>query len=147
MSIAGIEGSMFILLLLIASAFDLKTRQIPNRLSLALCVVGLLRFSPFSALSGLLITGLPYLLAAMFSGGKIGGGDIKLMAACGFVLGPIYGTLQSILGLALVLLFAVAISFRSGSQAVKQTALPLAPFLAVGGIVAFFLSHSSIFPR
>lgn len=141
MSIIGIEGSLFILLLLIASAFDLRTRQIPNSLPLAIVVVGLLHVSPPAALSGLLITGLPYLLAAIFTRGKIGGGDIKLMAACGFVLGPIYGTLQSILGLALVLLFAIGISFRFGFRDTKQAALPLAPFLAVGGIVAFILSH------
>ncbi|MGG4220618.1 A24 family peptidase [Paenibacillus jamilae] len=141
MSILSVEAICFILLLLLASICDLRTRQIPNSLSLVIVIVGLLNFSPFTALSGLLITGLPYLLAAIFTRGKIGGGDIKLMAACGFVLGPIYGTLQSILGLVLVLLFAVAISFRFGFQAAKQTTLPLAPFLAVGGIVAFILSH------
>ncbi|MGK9250241.1 prepilin peptidase [Paenibacillus humicus] len=141
MSTVGIEGGLFILLLLFASAFDLKTRQIPDSLSLAIAIVGLLQGSLLPALSGLLVTGLPYLLAAMFSGGKIGGGDMKLMAACGVFLGPLYGTLQSIIGLMLVLLFAIGICFRHGLHAAKQTALPLAPFLAIGGIAAFFISH------
>lgn len=66
----------------------------------------------------------------------------KLMAACGVILDPLYGTLQSIIGgLTLVLLIAVASSFRFGFQVAKQTALPLAPFLAIGGVAAFFLSH------
>ncbi|MNE84245.1 hypothetical protein D3C80_1811280 [compost metagenome] len=103
--------------------------------------MGLLQNSLFTALIGLLITGLPYLLAAIFSSGKIGGGDIKLMAACGVVLGPTYGTLQSILGLTLVLLFAWGASFRHGHCSTSQIALPLAPFLAVGGIAAYILSH------
>lgn len=141
MSTLSLEAICFILLLLFASICDLRTRQIPNSLSLAIVVVGLLHFSSFIAFSGLLITGLPYLLAAIFSGGKIGGGDIKLMAACGFVLGPLYGTLQSILGLSLVLLFSIGISFHSGFRVAKQTALPLAPFLAVGGITVYILSH------
>ncbi|MNW36560.1 Type IV leader peptidase family protein [compost metagenome] len=141
MSILSMEAICFILSLLFASICDLRTRQIPDSLSLVIFVVGLLHFSPFTALSGLLITGLPYLLAAIFSDGKIGGGDIKLMAACGFVLGPLYGTLQSILGLFLVLLFSIGICFHSGFRVAKQTALPLAPFLATGGIVAFILSH------
>ncbi|MEK4454027.1 prepilin peptidase [Paenibacillus sp. FSL L8-0506] len=141
MCLIDIEFLFLILLLVFASIYDLRTRQIPNSLSFALCAVGLLHFSPLTALSGLLITGLPYLLAAIFSGGKIGGGDIKLMAACGVVLGPLYGTLQSIIGLTLVLLFSLGVSFRLGFQATKQTAFPLAPFLAIGGIAAFFLSH------
>lgn len=141
MSMANIEVLSFILLLLIASFYDLRTHQIPNCLSLIIAGVGLLHNSPFTSLTGLLITGLPYLLAAIFSGGKIGGGDIKLMAACGVVLGPIYGTLQSILGLTLVLLFALGASFRYVLRSTSQIALPLAPFLAVGGIAAYILSH------
>lgn len=141
MSIQSVEAICFILLLLFASLCDLRTRQIPNSLSLAIVVVGLLNFSPCTSLPGLIITGLPYLFAAIFSGGKIGGGDIKLMAACGFVLGPLYGTLQSILSLSLVLLFSIGISFHSGFRVTKQTTLPLAPFLAVGGIAAYILSH------
>lgn len=141
MSIVTIEALCFILLLLCASLCDLRTRQIPNSLSLAIAGVGLLHHAPFTALVGLFITGLPYLLGAIFSDGKIGGGDIKLMAACGAVLGPLYGTVQSILGLTLVLLFALALSFRHGLYSTSQTALPLAPFLAVGGIVAYVLYH------
>ncbi|WP_342415469.1 prepilin peptidase [Paenibacillus sp. FSL R10-2782] len=141
MSIVTIETLSFILLLLFASVCDLRTRQIPNSLSLAIAGVGLLHHSPLTALIGLFITGLPYLLGAIFSGGKIGGGDIKLMAACGVVLGPFYGTLQSILGLTLVLLFALALSFHHSVSPTSQTALPLAPYLAVGGIVAYVLSH------
>ncbi|SEP34087.1 hypothetical protein [Paenibacillus sp. OK076] len=70
----------------------------------------------------------------------------KLMAACGVILAPLYGTLQSIIGgLTLVLLIAVASSFRFGFQDTKQTALPLAPFLAIGGIAAFFFRIKAIF--
>ncbi|WP_018885724.1 prepilin peptidase [Paenibacillus massiliensis] len=141
MSMVNIEALCFILLLLIASFYDLRTHQIPNSLSLVIAGMGLIHNSPFTALIGLFITCLPYLLAAIFSGGKIGGGDIKLMAACGVVLGPIYGTLQSILGLTLVLLFALGAFFRHGIHSTRQMALPLAPFLTVGGIAAYILSH------
>lgn len=141
MSMVNIEALCFILLLLTASIYDLRTHQIPNTLSLIIAILGFLHNSPFTALIGLFIIGLPFLLAAIFSGGKIGGGDIKLMAACGVVLGPIYGTLQSILGLTLVLLFALGASFRHGFRSTSQMSFPLAPFLAVGGIAAYILSH------
>ncbi|SEP01244.1 leader peptidase (prepilin peptidase) / N-methyltransferase [Paenibacillus sophorae] len=135
-----LQGVLFTALLFCTSLHDLKTRQIPDSLPLAIGAVGLLHFSPFPAFFGLLVTGLPYLIAAMLSKGKIGGGDIKLMAACGFVLGPAYGTLQSMIGLSLVLLVAAGIGFRFGFQTAKQTALPLAPFLSAGGVLAFLIS-------
>ncbi|AIQ13816.1 prepilin peptidase [Paenibacillus durus] len=135
-----LQGVLFTALLVSASIHDLKTRQIPNGLSLAIVGVGLLHFSPIPAFAGLLVTGLPYLFAAVLSKGKIGGGDMKLMAACGFVLGPACGTLQSIIGLTLVLLVAVGIGIRSGYSIAKETALPLAPFLSAGGVLAFLIS-------
>ncbi|WP_025845238.1 prepilin peptidase [Paenibacillus ehimensis] len=135
-----IQGILFAALLLCASIHDIKTREIPDGLSFTIGAVGFFHFSPCSALIGLFVTSLPYLLAAMLSKGKIGGGDIKLMAACGFVLGPIGGTLQSIIGLTLVILVAAGIGFRFGFQTAKQTALPLAPFLSAGGVFAFLIN-------
>ncbi|WP_141499723.1 prepilin peptidase [Paenibacillus luteus] len=137
MSLTTGIGILFTLLLLIASIYDVKTRQIPNRLPLAIGILGLFQSAPLPAFLGLLMTGLPYFLAAVCSGGKIGGGDIKLMSACGMVLGPVYGTLQSILGLMLVLLFALVFGLRHGFQATKHTALPLAPFLSAGGALTY----------
>lgn len=142
LSTTGFQGALFAVLLLCTSLHDLRTRQIPDSLPLAIIIVGLLCFAPVFAFMGLLVTGLPYLIAAICSKGKIGGGDIKLMAACGFVLGPVYGTLQSITGLTLVLLVAAGIGLRAGLQTAKQTALPLAPFLSIGGVLAFIALHT-----
>lgn len=63
------------------------------------------------------------------------------MAACGFAFGPLYGTLQSLFGLGLVLLFATVFAFRHGFQAAKNTALPLVPFLSAGGGVVILLAY------
>ncbi|RAU96882.1 prepilin peptidase [Paenibacillus sp. YN15] len=134
-----LQGILFTAFLTCASICDLKTRQIPNRLSLMIGAAGLLHGSPIWACTGLFVTSLPYLTAAMLSKGKIGGGDIKLMAACGSVLGPVHGTLQSLIGLTLVLLVAAGIGLRYGFQAAKQTALPLAPFLSAGGVLSFLM--------
>lgn len=133
------EALLLFSLLLYASIWDIRTRQIPNYIPFSIGMVGLVHFSPFLSITGLLCTGLPYFFGALFSGDKIGGGDIKLMAACGFVLGPFYGTLQSILGLTLVLLFAAGIGIRSGFHVAQHTSLPLAPFLSAGGILAYVL--------
>ncbi|WP_042196314.1 prepilin peptidase [Paenibacillus camerounensis] len=136
---ALLEALVLFSLLLCASICDIRTRQIPDYIPLAIVLVGLIRFSPLLSITGFLCAGLPYFFAALFSGGKIGGGDIKLMAACGCVLGPFYGTLQSILGLTLVLLFAAGIGIHSGFHVAKHTSLPLAPFLSAGGSLAYVL--------
>lgn len=131
------KGVLFASLLIIASIHDIRTRLIPNWVPLALIGSGLLQLQFVPALIGFIATGLPFFLAAVITGGKIGGGDIKLMAACGFVLGPMGGLLQSVFGLTFVLLFAIGIAFRNGFQTAKQTALPLVPFLAAGGLLSF----------
>lgn len=134
-----LKDLLLTLLLTCASIQDIKTRQIPDSLSVAITSVGFIHFSPLFSLSGMLLTGLPYFVAAVISKGKLGGGDIKLMAACGFVLGPVGGTLQSLIGLTLVLFIAAGIGIKSGYQSAKQTSLPLAPFLSAGGFFAVIM--------
>ena len=73
-----------VLLGILAAAWDLKTRTIPNWLTLAAAVAGL-ALSPLGALKGIalaLALQLPF-----FLWGKIGGGDVKLMAAAGALAG------------------------------------------------------------
>jgi leader peptidase (prepilin peptidase) / N-methyltransferase len=139
LNIILLKGLLLTLLLTCASHQDVKTRQIPDSLSVAITAVGFIHFSPLFSLSGMLLTGIPYFVAAVISKGKLGGGDIKLMAACGFVLGPVGGTIQSIIGLTFVLFAATGIGIKSGYQSAKHTSLPLAPFLSAGGLFAFIM--------
>lgn len=141
LSFLFIKGLLFTSLLITASMYDFHTREIPNWISVALLITGCLQLHLGAALLGLFLTGLPYFIAAIITNGKIGGGDIKLMAACGFVLGASGGLLQSIIGLLLVLLYAAGITLRHGLQTAKKTALPLAPFLSAGGFLAFILTY------
>lgn len=135
------KGLLFGALLLVTSFHDIRKREIPNRLPLAILGVGILQISLIPAVAGLVIASLPYLLAAIITNGRIGGGDIKLMAASGFVLGPVGALLQSVLGLSLVLFFAVGLAIRGGIAKTAKTPLPLAPFLSAGGSLAFLLLY------
>lgn len=104
-------GVLFFCLLLAASVWDLRKRIIPDSICVAIVAVGLLTFS-HSKLAGTLI-GLPLLIAALTKEGGMGGGDIKLTAACGFVLGLPAGCAGLILGLTVVLAWqAVTIAAR-----------------------------------
>lgn len=75
--------------------------EIPDEHNLALSVIGISYIfmcsqNPVDAVLGFLAGGLLYLLMAIISGGGIGGGDIKLAAATGLILG-LHNTLLSIL--------------------------------------------------
>ena len=100
---------------------------------------------PAASVAGLLVTGGPYLLAALLTHGKtlaIGGGDIKLMGACGFVLGVWPGLLHSILSLILAVLTGVML-FGVRRQDFSSIRLPLAPFFCIGGVTAYWLAAAA----
>jgi leader peptidase (prepilin peptidase)/N-methyltransferase len=107
-------------------------------MNLMIASISLLCFSP-EQLLGILIA-LPFLLAAVSFGG-MGGGDIKLMAACGLVLGLPKGMSAAMAGLSLLLLYVAIyrIVCKVQRQEAKQ-AFPLAPFLSAGCLLAYFIS-------
>lgn len=90
----SIDEAHFVLvaLLALAVAWDLRTRRIPNPLTITGCVVGLalrasLGWDPLLAgVLGLLL-GLAVSVPMVLAGG-LGGGDAKLLAMVGAFLGP-----------------------------------------------------------
>lgn len=84
-------------LALAAGRADARGGRIPNALTLPALAVGLLAGSP----SGALLSVAP--LLPLFAMLKIGGGDVKLLAALGAFLGPGRGLLVLALAVALAL--------------------------------------------
>ena len=85
-----VKGTLFGLLLLSAAVWDMRNREIPNLIPALLLLCGLIGFRPAASAAGLLLVGGPFLLAAVLikrDGFAIGGGDVKLMAVCGLLLG------------------------------------------------------------
>lgn len=114
--------------LIVAGAVDLVTHEIPDCLHILIAMAGLIDFQPLPAFLGFLLVPLPFLISALKTE-KIGGGDVKLMAVCGFALGVRGGIWMMIWGLTAALLWNRA--YRRG-----QKSLPLAPFLAFGCFMA-----------
>jgi len=86
------QAAAVLMVLAIALAYDLKQHRVPNLLSLAALLVGLVSNSLllgwsglFSSLGGLLL-GLGLMLPFYWKKG-MGAGDVKLMAAVGAMLG------------------------------------------------------------
>ncbi len=142
------QAVLFCALLLAASVWDMRKRIIPDTLNALIFCTGLLTFTPIK-LAGVLL-GLPLLIAALLKEGGMGGGDIKLAAASGFVLGLPLGMVGLILGLSAALLYHLIIikGIRKlkhiDAPAAKETLLPLAPFLSLGFLVAYFMNFGGL---
>lgn len=133
------QSVFFYCLLFAASVWDIRKRIIPDVLCAAILLTGMMSFTPNKVFGVLL--GLPLLIAALIKEGGIGGGDIKLTAASGFVLGLSDGVAGLIFALTIVLFYYLGLKIickirREKPFALKETALPLAPFLSVGFTLA-----------
>lgn len=133
-----VQGGFFAALLLAASILDIRKRIIPDSICLGIALTGLLAFETVK-LAGILAAVL-FLIAALLFGG-VGGGDIKLMAAAGLVLDFSKSMAAAVIGLTALLVFHagnVIIQKLCGRSA--QKSYPLAPFLSIGCLTAYFLS-------
>lgn len=123
-SLDALRCTLLCYFLVLAGAADIATHEIPDAFHLLVAMAGLIGFKPVPALLGFLLVPAPFLVAALKTG-KVGGGDVKLMAASGFALGVLGGFWMMSWGLLMALLWNLAM--RQGKDK-----LPLAPFLAYG---------------
>jgi len=136
-------GAVFCPALVLLAVIDLKHKLLPNMIVLpASLAVGLIVAvsSPgdFVAhlLAGLALGGFFFAFAAFFPG-SLGMGDAKLGFLLGIALGSktLGATLIAFAGLLVGALYILA---TRGASARKDS-IPFGPFLALGGILAFFL--------
>ena len=131
-----LQAVLFFSLLSVASIMDLRKRIIPNSICAAIALTGLLCFTPVKLLG--ILAALPFLFAGLYNGG-IGGGDIKLTAAAGFVMGLKGAMAGTVLGLSVMLLFHLLQKvFQRPRETETEAAYPLAPFLSIGLLVIYF---------
>jgi len=134
-----ITGLLFSALLIYAAVTDIKRREIDGWVCVSILIVSLIGTG--GSFWGAVITALPFFIPALVKSGSIGGSDIKLMFACGAVLGVWGGIGQTVIALSLVAVFSIAILFCKGFTTCKKTAIPLAPFLCAGGIVSYIITN------
>lgn len=125
--------------LLWAAVSDVKKRTIPAAPLILLAVLGASKVILFwpnetvSAIVGFFVIGVPMLLLAIFldKGNGIGGGDVKLCALLGFLLG-LESALLIIVG-ALLMMVIIAVIAR-------KKELPFAPFVLINYSGVFILN-------
>lgn len=124
------QFAAIITLLGIDSILDIKTREIPNWISVAIALTAFLNFDVRS-LWGLIVAVI-FFAVALFTG-KIGGGDVKLIAASSVACG-LWGSFALLLFAQIAMLIFYAIYFTAmklkGRTAGKS--LPFVPFIFIG---------------
>ena len=132
-----VKGIIFCLLLAFSSYEDIKTRECENYVHLMIVIAAFIGTDmsalPSMLLSALIIGGIMLITAAVTKS-SIGGADIKLSAACAFML----GTVQGMTGLMIGLILAVIINSIKNRKK-KHKGFPLIPYLAVGFMTAYFM--------
>ncbi|MDA3845183.1 MAG: prepilin peptidase [Vallitaleaceae bacterium] len=126
-------------ILLIVFMIDLKTLTIPNSLVIAIGILGLVNLVfnivnwPQYIIGFFSVSALLFLIA-IITKGKMGGGDIKLMAVAGLLLGWQRIILSLLLGSVLGAVIGLTLI---GLRVVNKKALiPFGPYLAVGIMVS-----------
>lgn len=137
----AVVACLFCATLVALSVTDLERRIIPNRIVLPVAAVVLVAQtvrdrSPVWAIAAL-AGALFFLLAALAYPGGMGMGDVKLVLLLGAMLGSAL-PVGLMIGLVAALVPSTFLMARHGKQA-RKMAIPLAPFLAFGGLVALFV--------
>jgi len=128
------------LVLVAIAAADVRYRIVPNRLvvpgaAIVLVAQTALHPSPRWAIGALAAAGF-LLLAALAYPKGMGMGDVKLALLLGALTGANVGV-ALMCGFLSALVPSVVLLARHGAKA-RKTAIPFAPFLALGGVVALF---------
>ena len=141
---------LFVIILLITGAIDAATRKIHNLSPLLIALLAILRMicdptAIRSCIVGFFLLSVPMFLLALLRGG-LGGGDIKLTAACGLFLG-VDGLLSGFLiagSLALTSNFICHLyknrqrKRKPRATMIHPSSFALGPYLSIGFILASF---------
>ena len=132
---------LYILILIIAGITDLFYKKIYNRFPFLIAILAILRIihDPTllqSSILGFFVLSIPMLFLTLRHGG-LGGGDIKLTAACGLFLGA--DALLAGFLIAGLLALTIRTALRLFHKQNSERTFAFGPFLSAGFILAAFL--------
>lgn len=141
-SLQALAVFTFLCVLTVTAMVDLDTMEIPNGFVIAAAVVGILSIGAFPELSiisriiGVFSVSVPLLLITLLVPGGFGGGDIKLMAACGIFLGWKLSLLSLCFGLLTGGFYGIWL--LAARKKGRKDHFAFGPFLCLGMTVALF---------
>lgn len=133
-----VKGIILLLISLYASVSDIQTHRVKDVASVMILITGFIGMTaseiPKHLFDGLLIGGILF-ICAVASNNRIGGADVKLSAACSFLLGFQRGMAGLVIGLLLAIICNLILNRKSK---IKGKAFPLVPYLSVGFMIMYF---------
>lgn len=136
-------ASFYCAVLVVLSAIDIDRRIVPNKIVLpaaAIVLVAQTLVSPSVEWPAAGLGAALFLfLAALAYPRGMGMGDVKLALLLGFMVGKTV-PIALFLGMVSALVPSAVLFARHGSAA-RKMAIPFAPFLALGGVLALFWGH------
>jgi leader peptidase (prepilin peptidase) / N-methyltransferase len=146
LTLQALAASIFCAALVVVTATDLTHRIVPNWVVLPAAVVVCALMTVWDPSIEWIVAGLGasllLFIAALAYPGGLGMGDVKLALLMGVALGRAVGVALP-LGMILALVPAVVLFVRHGSGA-RKMAIPFAPFLALGSVIALFAGDALI---
>ena len=134
-------------MLIIVSIIDFKTQEIPDRLNFFILLLGLSHLlynikslSVIESVFGFILAAVLFLAIAILSGGAMGGGDIKLMAALGLFFGwhqILLVTLFSFLIGAIISLILIVLGIKK-----RKDYIPFGPFISVAAFIIILYGNT-----
>ena len=121
------------ILLGIGTFLDIKTREIPNWISVGVLISAFFHFN-IQNLWGIIVAVIFFSVA--LATGKIGGGDVKLIAALSVVCG-LWGSFALLLfaQISMLIFYGVSVVVQKLRGRTADKSLPFVPFIFIGYLV------------
>lgn len=145
-SAQAILAFVFCVVLLCTALIDIETLEIPDRIHVIILVLAVLSTvhsaepAITNRLLGAVIVSVPMLLIALWIPGGLGGGDIKLMAASGLLLGTKEIVVAAFVSILTGSIYSAYLLITK--QAQRETQFAFGPFLCTGLAFAVFWGHA-----
>jgi leader peptidase (prepilin peptidase)/N-methyltransferase len=139
---------VFFELLMVISFVDYDTMQIPDKFVITAFLIGILSFFCMPELSliermvGIFIISVPMLLLVILIPGAFGGGDIKLMGACGILLGWKLELVATVIAIVIAGVYAIGLLCQRKKK--MQEHFAFGPFLCMGIVIAILWGEQLI---
>lgn len=135
----------FCTVLAVTAFEDWRKMKIPDACPKAVLVLAVFsvftmpQISVTARLAGALCVSVPMFLITLISTGAFGGGDIKLMAACGLFLGQKLTLVSAAIAFIAGGIYGIVLLIRH--KANRKTHFAFGPFLCAGMIIALFFGQ------
>ena len=131
------QFAVIFILLGVGSYMDIKNREIPNWISVIVAMTAVINFR-LENLWGLIVAVIFFSVA--LATGKIGGGDVKLIAALSVVCG-LWGSFALLLfaQTSMLIYYAGYCIFRKINGNTAEKSLPFVPFITFGYVLTTIL--------